>query len=182
MAKGRSCSFSATKTPAQPANGTGNPIFLRVRMRSGERRKATSRAYSLFVSSTLRPSGAVSRRVPLDLRPGVGRGDEMDGTISGRLLGPAPAQPVFAAAFGIGVLFVGSFLWRARSAYPGVFRLWSALLVVLVAQAILGEVQYRNALPWGLVLVHVILAAAIWVLSVGLAWALWRPPTPFARK
>ena len=36
------------------------------------------------------------------------------------------------------------------------------LLTVLVAQAILGEVQYRNALPWGLVLVHVVLAAAIW--------------------
>ena len=29
---------------------------------------------------------------------------------------------------------------------------------------ILGEVQYRNALPWGLVLVHVFLAATIWSL------------------
>ena len=30
---------------------------------------------------------------------------------------------------------------------------------------ILGEVQYRNALPWGLVLVHVTLAAMIWALD-----------------
>jgi heme a synthase len=81
-----------------------------------------------------------------------------------------------AAAFGIGVLLLGALLWRARRAYPGVLRLWSALLAVLVAQAILGEVQYRNALPWGLVLVHVFLAATIWALSVGLALALWRPP------
>ena len=81
-----------------------------------------------------------------------------------------------AAAFGIGFLILGYFLLRARRAYPGLFRLWSAALVVLVAQAILGGVQYRNALPWGLVLVHVFLAATIWGLAVSLTAALWRPP------
>ena len=39
---------------------------------------------------------------------------------------------------------------------------------VLLAQMVVGEVQYRNALPWGLVLVHVVLAAAIWALTVAL--------------
>jgi cytochrome c oxidase assembly protein subunit 15 len=87
-----------------------------------------------------------------------------------------------AAAFGTGVLVVGWLLWRIRDAYPGVVRIWAALLAVLVAQAILGEVQYRNALPWGLVLVHVALAASIWALSLVLAFALWRPPAPLARK
>jgi cytochrome c oxidase assembly protein subunit 15 len=86
-----------------------------------------------------------------------------------------------AAAFGIGVLVVGWFLWRLRDRYPGLVRLWGALLAVLVAQAVVGEVQYRNALPWGLVLVHVFLAAAIWALAVALAYALWRPPAPLAR-
>jgi heme A synthase len=81
-----------------------------------------------------------------------------------------------AAAFGFGVLFIGWFLWRLRDRYPGLFRLWLALLAVLVAQAIIGEIQYRTALPWGLVLVHVFLAAAIWATSVALAYALWRPP------
>ena len=85
-----------------------------------------------------------------------------------------------AAVFGIGVLVVGWLLWRLRGSYPGLVRLWGALLAVLVAQAILGEVQYRNALPWGLVLVHVMLAAAIWALSVALAFALWRPPARLA--
>ena len=46
----------------------------------------------------------------------------------------------------------------------------------------MGEVQYRNALPWGLVLVHVALAAAIWAFSLALAFTLWRPPAPLARK
>lgn len=87
-----------------------------------------------------------------------------------------------AAAFGIGVLIVGWLLWRIREAYPGLIRIWSGLLVVLVAQAIVGEVQYRNGLPWGIVLVHVALAASIWAFSLGLAYVLWRPPVPLTRK
>lgn len=86
-----------------------------------------------------------------------------------------------AAAFGLGVLVVGWYLRRLRSSYPGVLALWAGLLGVLVAQAIVGEVQYRNALPWGLVLVHVFLAAAIWGSSLALAYVLWRPPDPLRR-
>ena len=102
-------------------------------------------------------------------------------------LGVAIADTVYvhvrvAAAFGIGVLLVGWFLIRARDRYPGVVRLWAVLVGVLAAQAVLGEIQYRNALPWGLVLVHVALAAAIWGLSVGLAYVLWRPPARLARQ
>jgi cytochrome c oxidase assembly protein subunit 15 len=87
-----------------------------------------------------------------------------------------------AAAFGIGVLFVGWFLWRLRSSCPGVVRLWGLLLGALVVQVIVGEVQYRSALPWGLVLVHVFLAAAIWTLSLALAYVLWRPPARLVRQ
>ncbi|MEP7224402.1 MAG: COX15/CtaA family protein [Actinomycetota bacterium] len=86
-----------------------------------------------------------------------------------------------AAAFGIGVLVVGWFLWRLRASYPGVVRLWGLVLAALVAQAIVGEVQYRSALPWGLVLVHVFLAATIWALSLALAYVLWRPPSALTR-
>jgi heme a synthase len=84
--------------------------------------------------------------------------------------------------FGVGVLVVGWFLYGLRARFPRVFRLWGALLAVLVAQAILGEVQYRSALPWGLVLVHVVLAAAIWALTVAIAYGLWRPPMRLARQ
>jgi cytochrome c oxidase assembly protein subunit 15 len=87
-----------------------------------------------------------------------------------------------AAVFGIGALALGWFLWRLRERYPGLLRIWGILLAALVAQAILGEVQYRSALPWGLVLVHVFLAAAIWTFSLALAFALWRPPAALARE
>jgi heme a synthase len=87
-----------------------------------------------------------------------------------------------AAAFGIGLIVVGWLLWRIRDRYPGLIRVWAGLLVLLIAQAILGEVQYRHALPWGLVLGHVALAAAIWAFSLGLAFVLWRPPAPLSRQ
>ena len=87
-----------------------------------------------------------------------------------------------AAAFGIGVLIVGWFLWRARRSYPGLFRVWGVLLAIVIAQAIVGEVQYRTALPWWLVLVHVALAASIWVVTISVAYLLWRPAAPLARQ
>jgi cytochrome c oxidase assembly protein subunit 15 len=81
-----------------------------------------------------------------------------------------------AAVFGIGVLVLGTLLMRSRREAPGVLLVWGALVAALVAQAIVGEVQYRNALPWGLVLVHVVLAATIWTLTVATAIVLSRPP------
>ena len=87
-----------------------------------------------------------------------------------------------AAVFGIGVLVVGWFVAKARTRYPGVFVLWALLVAVLVCQAVIGEVQYRNALPWGLVLLHVALAATIWVLTVAIAYIFWRPPRRLARQ
>jgi cytochrome c oxidase assembly protein subunit 15 len=83
-----------------------------------------------------------------------------------------------AAVFGIGLLLVGGWLVRNRAAAPGVARLAGLLLVLLVGQMILGEVQYRNAIPWQLVLVHVLLSATIWTLVVAIAYAVWRPPGP----
>jgi cytochrome c oxidase assembly protein subunit 15 len=82
------------------------------------------------------------------------------------------------AVYGIGLLLVGAWLARRRRLVPGLARLGLALLAVLLVQMAVGEIQYRNALPWGLVLVHVLLAATIWTLTVGIAHALWRPPAP----
>ena len=84
------------------------------------------------------------------------------------------------AVYGIGLLVVGYFLLRLRRDYPGIVRAAAILLVVLLAQMAVGEIQYRNALPWWLVVVHVALGAAIWGLTAFVAYALWRPPAPLA--
>ena len=90
--------------------------------------------------------------------PHPGSSDEVE------RLGVAITETVYvhvrvAAAFGIGVLAVGWFLWKQRESYPGIVRLWGLLLTVLV-----------------------VLAATIWALSLALAYVLWRPPTPLARQ
>lgn len=82
------------------------------------------------------------------------------------------------AVYGVALALVGLWLLRHRREAPGVARLGLALLAALGAQMIVGEVQYRNALPWGLVLGHVLLAATIWTFTVMIVHALWRPPLP----
>lgn len=82
------------------------------------------------------------------------------------------------AVFGIGLLLVGAWVIRSRSLVPHAARLGAWLLAVLLVQMAVGEIQYRDALPWGLVLLHVALAAAIWGLSLAVAYLLWRPAEP----
>ena len=80
------------------------------------------------------------------------------------------------AVFGIGLLLVGWQLLRARRDGAGRRAARDRPPQRAAVQMLVGEIQYRNALPWGLVLVHVTLAATIWALTVGVAYTLWRPP------
>lgn len=81
-----------------------------------------------------------------------------------------------SAAFGIGFLALLVYLWRRRPGTNRLLRVAGVLLALLLVQMAVGEVQYRNELPWWLVLVHVSLAAAIWAVTVALVTLLWRPP------
>jgi heme a synthase len=83
-----------------------------------------------------------------------------------------------SAAFGIGFLALLAVLWRGRPATESLLRVAGALLALVLAQMAVGEIQYRNELPWWLVLVHVSLAAAIWAVTVALVTLMWRPPPP----
>jgi cytochrome c oxidase assembly protein subunit 15 len=153
-------------------------------LRDGLARPAGPRWFRLFVTGAGLPVCVVlivTGSVATASGPHPGSSDEVE------RLGLGIVDTVYvhvraAAAFGIGVLLVGWLLRRLCPGYPGLMRIWLGLLAVLVAQAVVGEVQYRNALPWGLVLVHVALAASIWATSLALAFALWRPPSPLTRQ
>ena len=80
------------------------------------------------------------------------------------------------AVFGAVYLFVLGLLVARRSMAPRLLRVALTLLGVLVLQMAVGELQWRLELPWGIVAVHVALAAAVWVLTVTLVAMLWRPP------
>ena len=85
------------------------------------------------------------------------------------------------AVLGITFLAVLAYLTVRRRQAPPLFAAALGLLVLLLAQGVVGETQYRTELPWWLVLVHVGLAAAAWAWSVALAALCFRPPLPFAR-
>jgi cytochrome c oxidase assembly protein subunit 15 len=83
------------------------------------------------------------------------------------------------AVFGIALVVL---VWYLRRIAPThVRRIAYLLLALVVAQAIVGETQWRNALPWWLVLVHVALAAGIWATTVWLVTLLWRPTASSVR-
>jgi heme a synthase len=80
------------------------------------------------------------------------------------------------AVFGVAFLGLLALLWRARAEARHELGLALGVLALIVAQMVVGEFQWRNALPWWLVLVHVALATAVWAGVVALAVRLWSHP------
>jgi cytochrome c oxidase assembly protein subunit 15 len=85
-----------------------------------------------------------------------------------------------AAVFGVALLLLVGYLFQRRHELRRLSRAGLILLALLLAQGAVGEIQWRSELPWGLVLVHVALAALVWAGVVALVAALVRPPAPLA--
>ncbi|HLX32836.1 MAG TPA: COX15/CtaA family protein [Gaiellaceae bacterium] len=81
------------------------------------------------------------------------------------------------AVFGVVFLVLAAWAWRQRDRFPWLLRGCAGLLAILVPQMALGELQYRTygTVPWGVVVAHVTLAAALFAWTVGLVARLWRP-------
>lgn len=73
------------------------------------------------------------------------------------------ATAVFGITFLVLVVALAAGRLRTELALAG------GVLALLMAQMAIGEVQWRNGLPWGLVLVHVALATLVWTGVVALA-------------
>jgi heme a synthase len=85
------------------------------------------------------------------------------------------------AAFGLSFLILLAWLARNRERAGLLVPGAAVLLVLLLVQMAVGELQWRNQLPWWLVLIHVGLAAAVWAWTVGLVTALFRTPRTIPR-
>lgn len=68
--------------------------------------------------------------------------------------------------------------WRAHRRGPAIDaftrRLGIATIPLLGLQVALGEIQYRNGLPWGVILAHVSIAGLLWVATLVVTWRLPR--------
>jgi cytochrome c oxidase assembly protein subunit 15 len=80
------------------------------------------------------------------------------------------------AVFGVSFLLLLGWVFRNRERAGVLVPGAVGLLLLLLVQMAVGELQWRNQLPWWLVLIHVGLAAAVWAWTVGLVAALWRTP------
>jgi cytochrome c oxidase assembly protein subunit 15 len=111
---------------------------------------------------------------------GGGKADKIDRL--GRLDPFVYAHGAVVGVFLITFLFSLGYLAARRQHAHRLYLLGVAVFVVLLAQMGLGELQWRTHLPWGLVLVHVFLAACVWVGTVALATLFWRPNVDLADR
>jgi cytochrome c oxidase assembly protein subunit 15 len=81
------------------------------------------------------------------------------------------------AVFGVVFLVLAAWAWRERARWPWLVRGCAILLAILLAQMGIGEAQYRTyaSVPWWVVVIHVVVAAALFAWTVGLVARLWRP-------
>ena len=83
--------------------------------------------------------------------------------------GLAVASVVATAIFGIAFLGIVASLFWGRGEARGDLRFALGVLGLLLLQMAIGDIQWREHLPWPLVLVHVTLATAVWAAIVALA-------------
>jgi heme a synthase len=111
---------------------------------------------------------------------GGGKADEIDRL--GRLDPFVYAHGAVVGIFLITFLFSLGYLAARRERSRRLFLLGVVVFGVLLLQMGLGELQWRTHLPWGLVLVHVFLAATVWVGTIALATLFWRPNVDLADR
>jgi cytochrome c oxidase assembly protein subunit 15 len=83
-----------------------------------------------------------------------------------------------AGLFGLALLFVLGYLVARRARSPRLFRIGLVVAALALAQSAVGELQWQTELPWGIVLVHVALAAAVWSATVVLVTLFHQPLKP----
>jgi heme a synthase len=132
----------------------------------------TSACFVLIVSGSLATAAGP--------HSGGGKADEIDRV--GRLDPFVYAHGAVVGIFLISFLFSLGYLAARRDRSHRLFLFGSVVFAVLLLQMGLGELQWRTHLPWGLVLVHVLLAAAVWVGTVALATLFWRPNVHLADR
>ena len=79
-----------------------------------------------------------------------------------------------AGLFGLALLFVLGYLVARRARSPLLLRVGLVVAALAAAQAAVGELQWQLELPWGIVLLHVALAGALWASVVVLVALLQR--------
>jgi cytochrome c oxidase assembly protein subunit 15 len=129
----------------------------------------------LAAATVLMVTGAVS--TASGPHPGASNDVRRLFTVEGSVYVHVRATAVYGIVLAI---LIGALVWRRASA-PRLLAFVLGLLLLLGGQMVVGEVQYRQGLPWWQVWIHVSLSAAVWGWTAWLVGALWRPSASLAR-
>lgn len=80
-----------------------------------------------------------------------------------------------AFAFTVLAAVLTAWIWREGAVDRVTARLAVVALPLIALQITIGEYQYRNGLPWEVVVVHVSVAGLLWAVMVALCWGIMRP-------
>jgi cytochrome c oxidase assembly protein subunit 15 len=95
----------------------------------------------------------------------------------GNLADAAAIHVRVVIAFVALAIVLSAWLVRSKPTDRLTLRLAGLFLPLLVVQIALGEYQYRNRLPWGVVFLHVTVAGLVWTCGLAVAWLAARPLT-----
>ncbi len=129
----------------------------------------------LLAATVLTVTGAVS--TASGPHPGASTDVRRLFTVEGTVYVHVRATAVYGIVFAI----VIAALLRSRATAPRLLVSAAGLLALLAGQMVVGEIQYRQGLPWWQVLIHVSISGAIWAWTAWLVGALWRPSASLAQ-
>ena len=157
------------------ALGGGTLLALAARDHAEHRRRGSDPRRALLAAATVLALSAVIVTGVLVTAAGPHSGDPNVVRRLGTLADAAAVHVRVVIAFCLLALALGVWLIRRRPRDPLTMRLAALFLPLLALQIGLGEYQYRNRLPWEVVLVHVTVAGAVWTCGVAIAWLAARP-------
>lgn len=143
--------------------------------RAGDRRRGWDRRRGPLAGIVAVAAGAVLVSGAVVTAAGPHSGDDDVTRRFGDLLAAVEVHVRLAIAFtALAVILIA---WVTREG--GTDRLTSRMTKIAVPlialQILIGEYQYRNGLPWGVVVVHVSIAAALWVVILVACLGIIRP-------
>jgi heme a synthase len=80
-----------------------------------------------------------------------------------------------AFAFTALAVVLVAWIWREGGVDRLTARLAAVAVPLIALQIAIGEYQFRNGLPWEVVVVHVSVAGLLWAVMVALCWGIMRP-------
>lgn len=167
------------------ALGSGTVLALRARdwargvERSWDRRRGPLAAVVGLAAATVLVTGAIVTAA------GPHSGDDDVTERFGDLLLATRVHVRAAVVLAVLAAVLVAWVWRERGVDRLTGRLALIALPLIALQMGLGEYQYRNGLPWEVVVVHVSTAALVWAVIVAACWGVARPApaqAPYGRR